>query len=101
MKMPLVIIVILIPFQPGMGQPFPENDHPQADDEAEQGPETVDPVTEKMDLVLLHEKVKNRDDDEEDEEEPLDRHTSLMQIFEEPGHYPPPTSLVMLRKKSG
>jgi hypothetical protein len=84
-----------------MGQPFPENDHPQADDEAENRPEAIDSVTEKMDLMPLHEKVKNRDDDEEGEEEPFYCYSSRMQIFEEPGHHPPPTSLVMLRKKSG
>jgi hypothetical protein len=26
-EMPLFIIVILVPFQPGMGQPLPDNDH--------------------------------------------------------------------------
>jgi hypothetical protein len=37
-----------------VGQPFPENYHRQADDEAEYGPEAIDSVTEKMDFVPLH-----------------------------------------------
>jgi hypothetical protein len=101
MKMPLPIIVVLVPFQPGMGQPFPDNDHQQGDDQSEHGPEAWDTVPHEDIFIALHEEVDNRQDNESGEKEPLHTNAPLMQIFKEPGHHPPPTSLVNLRKKSG
>jgi hypothetical protein len=54
-----------------------------------------------MDLVPRHEEVKEGKDDESGEEEPLYRNPSCVEIFKESCHHPPPTSLVILRKKSG
>jgi hypothetical protein len=65
-----------------VGKPLARIGHGDADRQAEQGPETVDPVAGEMDLMPLDEKVADHDQDKQGEEKPFQYGAALVEVFE-------------------
>jgi hypothetical protein len=84
-----------------MGQTFAHNDHAEAPESTEQGPEPDNGITEKMYFMPLDIKIEHYGKDQKDEKDPLKHNGMFVEKFEESYHYLTTIKLIILRKRSG
>src|SRR5664279_1545909 len=90
-KIPLVIIVVFIPFQKSVGEPLPEDDHRETDHESPDGPETIDLVAGEVCLLgPVHGEVVEDHRAQGGEEEPPEESLTFVHIHDDVSHYTPP-----------